>query len=115
MKACYGMTLLILLSCNNGAKKNYNNWKVYGGNPENNHYSALTQIDTNNVTQLQVAWTYHCGDADTLTQIQVNPIIIDSTMYVVSPKLKLIALHASTGTVKWIFNPVDTSNDKFST
>src|SRR6185312_17310455 len=45
-------------------------------------------------------------DADSMTQIQVNPIISDSTLFGVSPKLKLFALNAATGKEKWVFNPM---------
>ena len=84
-------------------------WKVYGGNKAANHYSKLTQIDTNNVADLTTAWEYHTGDAEAGTQIQVNPIIINGILYGVSPKLKLFALEAATGKEKWVFNPIDTS------
>jgi quinoprotein glucose dehydrogenase len=98
---------LIFFSCNHAAKSKYQTWENYGGNKENNHYSSLTQIDTSNVAQLQIAWTYHTGDNDSMTQIQVNPIVIDNILYGVSPKLKLFALDASTGKEKWVFNPVN--------
>ena len=80
-------------------------WNVYGGNKSANHYSTLTQIDTTNVSQLAVAWEYHCGDSSNKTQIQVNPIMVEGILYGVSPKLKLFALDAATGKEKWIFNP----------
>ncbi|MDP4214232.1 MAG: pyrroloquinoline quinone-dependent dehydrogenase [Bacteroidota bacterium] len=92
-------------SCNFFSQKKYSDWKVYGGNKENNHYSSLVQIDTNNVKQLKIAWEYHTGDADKMSQIQVNPIVINGILFGVSPKLKLFALDAATGTQKWIFNP----------
>jgi len=102
--------LIFIASCNSKPKSSYNSWEVYGGNKESNHFSSLTQIDTNNVAQLQVAWTYHTGDSDRMTQIQVNPIMVDSVLYGVSPKLKLFALDAATGKEKWVYNPVnDTS------
>lgn len=84
-------------------------WPVYGGNKANNHYSSLKKIDTNNVSQLEIGWEYHTGDADAKTQIQVNPLEIDGILYGVSPKLKLFALDAATGKEIWTFNPVDTS------
>lgn len=107
MKLLVSSTLfsLVLLSCTPGQNKKYDSWSVYGGNKENNHYSSLTQIDTTNVQQLQVAWEYHAGDSDKMTQIQVNPIVIDSNLYGVSPKLKLFALNAKTGKQKWSFDP----------
>ncbi len=109
MRIYCGVALLMLFSCNSAPKKSYDTWSVYGGNHESNHYSSLTQIDTNNVSQLQVAWTFHCGDADSMTQIQTNPIIVDSVLYGISPKLKLFALNAVTGNPKWIFDPFDTT------
>ena len=37
-------------------------WPVYGGAPGGARYSPLMQIDEENVSQLEVAWTYHTGD-----------------------------------------------------
>ena len=99
--------LLILFSCH--SKKEYTTWQQYKGSPENIHYSSLTQIDTSNVMQLQVAWEYHTGDADTInhSQIQCNAIIVDNVLYGTSPKMKLFAIDAATGKEKWQFNPFD--------
>ncbi len=83
----------------------YGTWSTYGGSKDNIHYSALRQIDTDNVIQLRRAWEYHTGDADSNSQIQVNSIIIDSTLYGVSPQLKIFALDAATGRLKWSFDP----------
>src|SRR5258705_7814952 len=104
-------TLFSLISCRENKYKNYRNWNVTGGNKQSIRYYALTGIDTNNVSQLKVAWEYHTGDADTAkhSQIQCNPIIVDGIMYATSPRLKLIALDAATGNLKWAFDP-DASN-----
>ncbi len=72
------------------------------------------QIDTGNVTGLQVSWTYHTGDADTAahSQIQCNPIIVKGILYATSPALKLFALDAATGKNLWTFDPFpDTGSD----
>jgi quinoprotein glucose dehydrogenase len=100
---------LFIVSCSPGKNKSYNTWQVYGGNKESNHYSSLTQIDTGNVSRLHVAWTFRTGDADSMTQIQVNPIIVDSVIYGVSPKLKLFALNAASGKLIWTYNPAEDS------
>lgn len=85
----------------------YNSWRVTGGSKENIRYSTLTQIDTTNVRDLAVAWTYHTGDADTTnhSQIQCNPIVVDGILYATSPKLKVIAIDALNGNEKWVFDP----------
>jgi quinoprotein glucose dehydrogenase len=82
-------------------------WQVYGGSKKSDRYSSLKQIDTGNVGQLQVDWTYQTRDADLVnsSQIQCNPIIVNGTLYGTTPKLRLIALNAATGRQKWVFNP----------
>ena len=108
MKICHLFTGIILItvvaSCRSGVEKSYKTWEVYGGNKEHNHYSSLIQVDTGNVGQLKVAWEYHTHDTDRLSQLQVNPIIVNGTMYGVSPTLNLFALNAATGALKWKFN-----------
>src|SRR5688572_15663894 len=53
-------------------------WPVYGGNAGANRYSPLNQINTSNVNQLQVAWTYHTGDNSGKrgTEMQSQPIMV---------------------------------------
>ena len=109
--ACLASAITILLfSCNdNQSSSVYTGWEKAHGNSEGNHYSSLIDIDTNNVQQLQVAWEFHTGDADTAahSQIQCNPIIVNGVMYCTSPQLKLFALDAATGKQKWVFYPFD--------
>jgi len=101
---------LFLFACNTTETSEYNRWQIAHGNPNGNHYSSLTQIDTGNVQQLQVAWEFHTHDADTAahSQIQCNPIIINGVLYATSPMLKLFAIDAATGKQKWMFSPYDT-------
>jgi quinoprotein glucose dehydrogenase len=107
MKFIAGLLIfLFVVSCTQPEKK-YTTWNNYGGSKDNIHFSSLTQIDTNNVNQLQPAWIFNTGDADSVknSQIQCNPIIVDSIMYMTSPTLKLFALHAGTGQKIWEFDP----------
>ena len=103
----YCMLIIAFVSCN--AKKKYAGWPQYKGSDENIHYSSLTQVDTANVKQLQVAWEYHSGGVDTAnhSQIQCNPIIVDGLLYGTTPAMKLFAIDAATGKEKWQFNPFD--------
>ncbi|HXB07216.1 MAG TPA: PQQ-binding-like beta-propeller repeat protein, partial [Puia sp.] len=95
---------LAFVACHS-AKDGNVSWAVYGGSRDAIHYSSLSQIDTGNVGQLQKVWEYHTGDGDSLSQIQVNSLIIDGVLYGVSPKLKLFALEAATGKMRWVFDP----------
>ncbi len=100
-----------LSACTRAGAPPYSSWEVYGGSDLNLHYSSLVQIDTSSVTRLKPAWVYHTGDADSMTQIEVNPIVANDILYGVSPKLKLFALDAATGREKWVFNPFDSTDD----
>lgn len=105
----YQLIFFLLAFCSGCIEKNsrYTDWRTYGGNPESNRYSSLNQINKNNVNQLKTAWTYQTGDSgkDNDTQIQCNPIMVDSVLYVTSPRLKVIAIHAATGKEIWVFDP----------
>ncbi len=83
------------------------NWATYLGDPAGTQFSDLRQITPANVGGLEVAWTYHAGDARTnnLSQIQCNPLVVDGVLYGTSPQLKLFALDAATGRELWRFDP----------
>jgi quinoprotein glucose dehydrogenase len=113
LKILSALLIIVLtwFACKNSKEEtDYSKWEKAHGNSNGNKYSSLTQIDTNNVTQLQVAWEFHTGDDDTAahSQIQCNPIIIDGVMYCTSPMLKVFALDAATGKQKWVYSPYDT-------
>ena len=70
-------------------------WPSYGGGPDGIRYSSLTQINRANVSQLQVAWTYDCGEGPGGTQTQ--PLVAGGVLYAVTPQHKIVALDAATG------------------
>ena len=113
------LTLIIFFSAFNSCSEKENptfktgkNWPIYLGDKYNSHYSPLSQINKDNVQQLEVAWEFRAGDADQKgnTQIQCNPIIIDGVMYGSTPKLKIFALDAASGKQKWIYDPAVATN-----
>jgi quinoprotein glucose dehydrogenase len=76
-------------------------WPIYGGTPDNDHFSLLAQINRKNVTQLEVAWTY---DTEESGGLQSSPIIINGILYGLTPSEKVFALNATTGTLFWKFD-----------
>ena len=108
--------LMVILSCNNYSyhHNQYTEWRVAGGTNELTHYSSLTQIDTSNVKQLEVAWVYHSekNDSTQFGPMECNPIIIGNILYGVTPKLKLFAIDAATGIQLWQFDPTDSIANK---
>jgi quinoprotein glucose dehydrogenase len=112
MKYSITFLALFLLSCFVSCRKteksevvNPNDWSEYLGGADRNHYSLLSQINPENVHQLQVAWSYATPDSG---QMQVNPLIIDGILYGVTASVKAFALDAATGKLIWEFgDPVN--------
>jgi quinoprotein glucose dehydrogenase len=75
-------------------------WAEYLGGGDRNHYSALTQINQENVKNLSIAWTYSAPDSG---QMQVNPLIIKGVLYGVTASVQAFALEATTGKELWRF------------
>src|SRR5436309_12476009 len=79
-------------------------WPINGG-VDNIRYSPLAQINRDNVSTLQVAWTYDSHDAFKGSEMQSNPIVVDGVLYATTPTLKVIAVDAETGREIWKFDP----------
>jgi quinoprotein glucose dehydrogenase len=91
-------------------------WPNHGGDAGHRQFSPLTEITPENVTRLQVAWTYRTGDArtDNRSQIQCNPVVVHGVLYGTSAQLKTFALDAATGRELWVFDPFRTGAEEHS-
>jgi quinoprotein glucose dehydrogenase len=76
-------------------------WPIYGGSSEGSRFSTLSQVNRQNVQQLQVAWTYDSRESGGL---QTQPIEIDGVLYANTPTHKAVALDATTGRLQWVFD-----------
>lgn len=85
-------------------------WPVYGGGPESNRYSPLTQINRDNVKHLKVAWTFDASDGVAVSELEVNPIVVGGVLYATTVNLNVIALDAATGGLRWRFDPYNGRN-----
>jgi quinoprotein glucose dehydrogenase len=91
------------------------NWPMPGRDPGGTRYSTLTQITPANVNQLKVAWVYHMkpaaatGAASSIGfhPSEDQPLVIGSTMYVVTPYSRVVALDSATGREQWLFQIPD--------
>src|ERR1051325_8627957 len=82
-------------------------WPMAPRDYANTRYSALDQINTGNVGQLSLAWSFSLG-AD--RGQEAAPLVIDGIMYVVGPYWgvhpnQVFALDAATGDLKWSYAP----------
>jgi len=82
-------------------------WPVYGGDLNGSRYSTLDQINRDNVSGLLPAWTLDTGDKrdNPPSTIECNPIVVDGTMYLTSAFIRVFAVSAASGEIKWIFDP----------
>jgi quinoprotein glucose dehydrogenase len=81
-------------------------WPFVHGDPGATRFSPLAEITRQNVAALEVAWTYHTGDADPkyFTTIECTPIVVDGVMYITTVRGKVVALDAATGEPRWEFD-----------
>lgn len=84
-------------------RETYLTWHRSHGDNGGTRFSALDQINRQNVTNLQVAWTYHSRDGS--NYIQCNPIIVDRVMFGPTPGKHIVAVNAATGAELWRFKP----------
>ncbi len=100
----------VLFSCSQEephANTDYSQWRTFGGTYDAARYSAIDQINKENVKNLEVAWTFNTGDATERSQIQTQPIVIGDVLYGVSPQMSVFALNAATGKLLWRFEPFE--------
>ncbi|WP_127018796.1 PQQ-binding-like beta-propeller repeat protein [Flagellimonas beolgyonensis] len=103
--------LVLLAACSkektSADKPYFSTWEHYLGDPERTHFSNLGQIDTSNVANLKLAWTYKSGGLQEgrTTQIQTSPLMVDDLLYGVNAAIELFAVNAQTGEEIWTFKP----------
>ena len=90
-------------------------WPVYGGDPGGMRYSALTDINRDNVTRLTKSWSWATSEApipqtDSTKAarpgtFQTTPLMVNDTLYLSTPYNRVVALDANTGRELWKFDP----------
>ena len=86
-------------------------WPNYGNDPGGMRYSALTQINDSNVTQLKLAWIFHTGDISdgssdrTRSGLETTPLMVDGMLYLTTGFNRIIALDPATGEQRWAYDP----------
>jgi quinoprotein glucose dehydrogenase len=108
-------------------------WPTYGHDLGGMRFSPLDRVNTSNVTQLQVAWTYHMRPVSDesrapeasnageqtqraadgagplrrrrgrFSQSEATPLVVDGLMYVSTPYRRVVALEPETGKEVWAY------------
>jgi len=77
-------------------------WAAYGRDHSEQRFSPLDKINTTNVAQLGVAWTYDMRDG---RGVEATPLMVDGVLYVTSAWSIVYALDARTGRELWVYDP----------
>lgn len=73
------------------------NWMSYHGDYSGRRYSALSQINRDNLSQLRAQWVFHAHNSQWL---ETTPVVVDGIMFVTAAN-DAFALDARTGRVIW--------------
>ena len=95
----------------NGAE----DWMHYGGDAGGSRFSALAQINRENVAGLELAWQYRTGAVRANPKLkmfidfQATPIRLPEEagghLIICTPFSRVIALDPATGVERWVFDP----------
>lgn len=78
------------------------NWMSHGRTYDEQRFSPLKKINTENVSRLGLAWTYKL-DVD--RGVEATPIVVDGVLYTTGAKSIVYALDARTGALLWRYDP----------
>ena len=93
------------------APRRASEWPSYGGDPGGSRFARQREITRANVAGLEVAWTYHTRDGvghegkRAQAAFENTPILVDGTLFLCTPRNRVIALDPATGAERWRFDP----------
>src|SRR5437763_3011551 len=96
------MLLFLRVSGQSGARNG--EWRNYGADLGNTHYSPLDQINGNNFNKLEVVWRFKTDAVSPRpeTNLQSTPLVANSVLYsTAGTQRAVVALDAVTGKLLW--------------
>src|SRR5262245_23702268 len=87
-------------------------WPSYAYNQAGQRYSPLTQINSNNVSKLKLAWQYGIDSTGidlnpatrALTSTEAVPLVVDGVLYAPTVRRTIVALESETGREVWKYD-----------
>jgi len=79
-------------------------WKTYGGDLGNTHYSPLDQINASNFNSLQIAWRFKTDNlgAQPEFNLESTPLMVNGVLYsTAGTRRAVVAIDAGTGELIW--------------
>ena len=78
------------------------NWSLHGRTSDEERFSPLDQITTDNVKRLGVAWSLDIPSSDGLVS---TPIVVNGVIYLSAPFSVIYAIDAASGDLLWTYDP----------
>src|SRR5438046_10626024 len=85
-------------------------WAAYGHDAGGSRYLPAVDINRDNVTRLEVAWTYRTGETDPRfrtrreTAFEATPLMVAGTLYLATPLGRGIALAPCSGRARGVLD-----------
>jgi len=83
------------------ADKEPQNWLTYSGTMMSQRHSLLTQVNPQNVKNLELKWVFQTRS---LEKFEATPLVVDGIMYTVQAPNDVVALDPVTGRVFWTYS-----------
>jgi quinoprotein glucose dehydrogenase len=80
-------------------------WRTYGGDLGNTHYSPLTQIGAENFSKLQLAWRFKTDSLGPRPEynFESTPLMVNGVVFTTAgTRRAVVALDAATGELMWM-------------
>jgi alcohol dehydrogenase (cytochrome c) len=77
------------------------NWLMYSGTLDAQRYSQLDEINTSNVTDMELKWAYQIPEID---RAETVPLVVDGIMFITEAPSNLVAVDAQTGRQYWRYD-----------
>jgi quinoprotein glucose dehydrogenase len=82
-------------------------WSAYGGTVAGARFSTLDQLTPQNVSGLELAWTFRTGPTPKGpgATLEVTPLEMGNSVYLCNGGNTISSLNAETGALRWRFDP----------
>ena len=102
---CFGVALYFGASRTSAEREHGNHdWPNHGKDLANTRFQNLDEINPSNVNNLKVAWVFHTGVLDPLSELEASPIEVDGRLFITDGHDDVFALNAATGKQLWKFD-----------
>jgi len=114
MRFSVSIFALLVLTAPQRTSAQADEWPSYGRDPGGSRFAPHAQINTANVAELTEAWRFNTGELEPGNRsFEATPILVDGTLFLVTPLGRVFALDPVTGRERWRFDAKVSANVGF--